>query len=160
QSPECAPKHGSENRRRQTAIAAQRDSTWPYSRDGRTNLEDSEDYNAFEATIISDYCAETAVARELVLRLASLLWRLRRATAIETQLFAIEADPSLGGEACWLKTNMEPEVDLAVDFAGTSQGLSNSFLRLAKNDSAAFKRLNRHETALSRQAVQMMKDGK
>src|SRR6516164_8537654 len=61
------------------------------------NLEDPEDYRAFEATIIADYCAETAVARELVLRLASLLWRLRRATAIETQLFAIEADPSLGG---------------------------------------------------------------
>ena len=51
------------------------------------NLEDVEDYKAFEATIIADYCAETAVARELVLRLASLLWRLRRATAIETNLF-------------------------------------------------------------------------
>jgi hypothetical protein len=49
------------------------------------NLEDAEDYKAFEATVIADYCAETAVARELVLRLASLLWRLRRATAIETQ---------------------------------------------------------------------------
>src|ERR1700756_3106016 len=59
------------------------------------SLEDAEDYKAFEATIIADYCAETAVARELVLRLASLLWRLRRATAIETQLFAIEGDPSL-----------------------------------------------------------------
>jgi hypothetical protein len=55
------------------------------------NLEDADDYKAFEATIIADYCAETAVARELVLRLASLLWRLRRATAIETQLFAIDA---------------------------------------------------------------------
>jgi hypothetical protein len=37
------------------------------------NLEDGEDYKAFEATAIADYCAETAVARELVLRLASLL---------------------------------------------------------------------------------------
>lgn len=55
-------------------------------------LEDAEDYKAFEATIISDYCAETAVARELVLRLASLLWRLRRATAIETDLFEIQAE--------------------------------------------------------------------
>jgi flavin-binding protein dodecin len=56
------------------------------------SLEDAEDYKAFEASIISDYCAETAVARELVLRLASLLWRLRRATAIETDLFEIEAE--------------------------------------------------------------------
>jgi hypothetical protein len=56
------------------------------------HLEDAKDYNAFEATIIADYCAETAVARELVLRLASLLWRLRRATAIETDLFEIQAE--------------------------------------------------------------------
>ena len=55
-------------------------------------MEDAEDYKAFEATIIADYCAETAVARELVLRLASLLWRLRRATAIETDLLEIQAE--------------------------------------------------------------------
>jgi hypothetical protein len=55
-------------------------------------LEDAEDYKAFEATVISDYCAETVVALELVLRLASLLWRLRRATAIETDLFEIQAE--------------------------------------------------------------------
>jgi hypothetical protein len=36
-------------------------------------LEDSEDYRGFEAAIIADYDAETAVERELVLRLASLL---------------------------------------------------------------------------------------
>jgi hypothetical protein len=56
------------------------------------SLEDAEDYKAFEATIIGDYCAETAVARELVLRLASLLWRLRRATAIETDLLELQAE--------------------------------------------------------------------
>jgi hypothetical protein len=50
-------------------------------------LEDSEDYRGFEAAIIADYDAETAVERELVLRLASLLWRLRRIIAIETDLF-------------------------------------------------------------------------
>jgi hypothetical protein len=32
------------------------------------------------------------VERELVLRLASLLWRLRRVTTIETGLFEIQAD--------------------------------------------------------------------
>ncbi len=58
------------------------------------SLEDAEDYKAFEAAIISDYCAETAVARELVLRLASLLWRLRRATAIETQLLEMQMEVS------------------------------------------------------------------
>src|SRR5277367_2002405 len=54
-------------------------------------LEDAEDYTAFEATVIADYDAQSAVERELVLRLASLLWRLRRATAIETGLFKIQA---------------------------------------------------------------------
>src|SRR5450631_1448269 len=50
-------------------------------------LEDAEDYQAFEAAVIADYDAESAVERELVLRLASVLWRLRRATSIETALF-------------------------------------------------------------------------
>ena len=45
-------------------------------------LEDAEDYKAFEAAITADYDAQSAVERELVLRLASLLWRLRRATTI------------------------------------------------------------------------------
>ena len=35
----------------------------------------------------ADYEAKTAVERELVLRLASVLWRLRRATGIESALF-------------------------------------------------------------------------
>ena len=87
-----AAQHGPENRGRQTAVAAQCCSAWVDRRNGRRNLEDAEDYKAFEAAIIADYCAETAVARELVLRLASLLWRLRRATAIETDLLALEAE--------------------------------------------------------------------
>ncbi len=55
-------------------------------------LEDAEDYKAFEAAITADYDAQSAVERELVLRLASLLWRLRRATTMETELFEIQAD--------------------------------------------------------------------
>jgi hypothetical protein len=54
-------------------------------------LEDAEDYAAFEMAITADYDAQSAVERELVLRLASLLWRLRRATAIESGLFKIQA---------------------------------------------------------------------
>src|ERR1700753_3330737 len=56
-----------------------------------TTLEDTEDYAAFEMAVTADYDAESAVERELVLRLASLLWRLRRATAIEAGLFNIQA---------------------------------------------------------------------
>src|SRR3954454_4675652 len=54
-------------------------------------LEDAEDYKAFEAAVIVDYDAQSAVERELVLRLASLLWRIRRATTMETGLFEIQA---------------------------------------------------------------------
>jgi hypothetical protein len=54
-------------------------------------LEDAEDYAAFEMAVTADYDAQSAVERELVLRLASLLWRLRRATAIESGLFKIQA---------------------------------------------------------------------
>ncbi len=52
-------------------------------------LEDTEDYKAFEAAIIADYDAQSAVERELVSRLASL--RLRRATTMETDLFEISS---------------------------------------------------------------------
>jgi hypothetical protein len=55
-------------------------------------LEDAEDYKALEAAIIADYDVQSVVERELVLRLASLLWRLRRATTMETGLFEIQAD--------------------------------------------------------------------
>src|ERR1700730_16066312 len=54
-------------------------------------LEDAEDYAAFEMAVTADYDAQSAVEREPVLRLASLLWRLRRATAIESGLFKIQA---------------------------------------------------------------------
>ena len=52
-------------------------------------LEDAEDYAAFEMAVTADYDAQSAVERELVLRLASVLWRLRRAIAIESGLFKI-----------------------------------------------------------------------
>ena len=53
------------------------------------SLEDAEDYKAFELSVTADFDARTAVERELVLRLAGLLWRLRRATAIETGMLQI-----------------------------------------------------------------------
>src|SRR5215471_6616412 len=68
------------------------------------DLEDAEDYQAFEAAVIGDYDAQTAVERELVLRLANVLWRLRRAIGIESGIFESvtegwtkEEDPQSGG---------------------------------------------------------------
>src|SRR3954447_24888411 len=59
-------------------------------------LEDAEDYKAFEAAIIADYDAQSALERELVLRLASLLWRIRRLTTMETGPFELQAKHLLG----------------------------------------------------------------
>jgi hypothetical protein len=49
-------------------------------------LEDPANYRAFELAVTAPYEVETAVERELVLRLASLLWQSRRATSVETGL--------------------------------------------------------------------------
>src|SRR5208282_3236920 len=57
-----------------------------------TTLEDEEDYKAFELSVTSGFDATTAVERELVLRLARLLWRLRRATAIDTGLLQLQSE--------------------------------------------------------------------
>jgi hypothetical protein len=113
------------------------------------SLEDAEDYKAFEATVIADYCAETAVARELVLRLASLLRRLRRATAIETDLLAIQAE-ALRESGSWPdcgESTLEEQQSGGLDRTphdpvGTRQ-LTYCFLRLTNLESGVFE----HPTA-------------
>src|SRR5271166_4978229 len=55
-------------------------------------LEDPAAYRAFEIQVLADYLPASTIERELVTRLASLLWRLRRATAIETGLLQIHAE--------------------------------------------------------------------
>ena len=69
------------------------------------DLEDAADYQAYEAAVIADYDAQTAVDRELVLRLASVLWRLRRAIGLESGIFesatpeSVKDDDPLSGGA-------------------------------------------------------------
>src|SRR3954469_23446228 len=57
-----------------------------------TALEDAVDYQAFVESIAFDHQPRSATERELVSRLASVLWRLRRSTAIETGLFQIQGE--------------------------------------------------------------------
>jgi hypothetical protein len=140
-------------------------------------LEDAEDYKAFQAAIIADYDAQSAVERELVLRLGSLLWRLRRATTIETGLFEIEAEhlseagrshqvgpssrevvralfgphPSVSSPdslpVCSAKG--DPSVDPAAE-------LTRCYLRLANLPNFALDRLSRYEATLWRQVGQIL----
>lgn len=50
-------------------------------------VKSDEAYTDLETLIIADYEPQTTIERVLVERLASLLWRLRRAVTIETGLF-------------------------------------------------------------------------
>lgn len=123
-------------------------------------LEDPADYQAFEQAVTTAYDAETAVERELVLRLASLLWRLRRATSVETGLLQIQqceastasdpdpARPKLPGEVCEVIEIVQSEHD------SSGCELARCFLRLANLDNGIFERLGRYEAALWRQVRQ------
>ena len=134
-------------------------------------LEDGEDYRGFEAAIIADYDAETAVERELVLRLASLLWRLGRiiAIAIETDLFRIQAEilrdrrnemTTVHGQL----SNQAPEVLTLAEAdrlgcngpALSPRELTYCFLRLGNLDGGAFERLGRYNAALWKQTAQTL----
>src|SRR6516165_5436477 len=56
------------------------------------NVEDARSYRAFERTLIGNIDPRSVIELALVHRLASLLWRLRRACAIETGLFEMQGD--------------------------------------------------------------------
>jgi hypothetical protein len=138
-------------------------------------LEDAEDYQAFEAAVIADYDVESAVERELVLRLASILWRLRRATGIETALFeSVTAEPGKVEPGSSRPTLVEAadlsdqnqlhlvaarQSDAAV---GNEPGfdvkkdIADGFLRLAALPTFALDRLSRYEHLLWRQARQIV----
>ena len=140
-------------------------------------LEDAEDYHAFEMAVAADYDAQSAAERELVLRLASVLWRLRRATAMETGLFEIQARQLLqfrrsrraqraplckivhespgSPDSETFTSRVEPVVNPS-DRDGEADGLTPIYLRLCNLQSFPLDRLSRYEASLWRQAWQIM----
>jgi hypothetical protein len=148
-------------------------------------LEDAEDYAAFEMAVTADYDAPSAVERELVLRLASLLWRLRRATAIETGLFQEQARQLLQfRQPRQTSRNRRKMIDgNCLDAIAKHEGLqdqagpahtndalssaqtgsvdqfddlTDAFLRLSHLPTCPLDRLGRYEAALWRQASQIL----
>jgi hypothetical protein len=147
-------------------------------------LEDAEDYASFEMAVTADYDAQSAVERELVLRLASLLWRLRRATAIESGLFKIQARHLLQyrqrSEAHQKRQNiidsmcrdavaieedtqqnestssLDPGPQSATSAADQSEGVTRAFVRLTNLSTYPLDRLSRYEATLWRQACQIL----
>ena len=142
-------------------------------------LEDAEDYASFEMAVAADFEARRAVERELVLRLASVLWRLRRATAIESGLFRIQAQHLLQFRRSRKKQidhpyRTGPETASNVlegqetgrllcsadaplpDKTNHPDDLTQSFIRLSNLASCPLDRLSRYEAALWRQACQIL----
>jgi hypothetical protein len=144
-------------------------------------LEDREDYKAFEAAVIADYDARTAVERELVLRLASLLWRLRRIISIETDLLKIqsdiirkgrvrgplvkpreESDSSTRSALLFFDglredgSDGEDESSLCSASSMSVRDLTCCFVRLSNLDNGAFERLGRYNATLWKQTAQTL----
>lgn len=143
-------------------------------------LEDAEDYAAFEMAVTADYDAQSAVERELVLRLVSLLWRLRRATAIESGLFKIQAQHLLqfrqrrqahqerqkiidniyriavAAENDQLLTGLDSGSPLISAPTEQTDDLTRSFVRLTNLPTYPLDRLSRYEATLWRQVCQIL----
>ena len=149
-------------------------------------LEDAEDYAAFEMAVTADYDAQSVVERELVLRLASLLWRLRRATIIESGLFksqarhllqfrrlpqtygkrqqdvervyrnAVLSEGEMGQHEDEPIGNVETGSESAQDLTDQSDDLTRAFVRLTNLPTCPLDRLSRYEGTLWRQACQIL----
>ena len=134
------------------------------------DLEDAADYQAFEAAVIADYDAQTAVERELVLRLASVLWRLRRAIGIESRIFesvtqgsAKQDDPLSSGaqvnpatDRFYVVTAIAPRDVGAQQYVPLKTAIADRFLRLTELPTFPLDRLSRYEHLLWRQARQLV----
>ena len=148
-------------------------------------LEDAADYKAFERAIKSDYSPQTAIEGQLVSRLASLLWRLRRAVIVESGLLNMQAETiqipcsrptnnnvdrlSIFRKFLYssvleklLSTQQGAKEDVRIDSNSngsetkTNTNIARSFLRLTNLDNQVFERLSRYEATLWRQTAQIL----
>ena len=136
--------------------------------------------------VTADYDAQSAVERELVLRLASLLWRLRRATAIESGLFKVQAKhllqfrqrrqthqehqkiiDSLYRYAVATENHiqqgqdtptsaLDPRSPSTLEPADPSDDLTRAFVRLSNLPTYPLDRLSRYQATLWREACQIL----
>lgn len=144
-----------------------------------TALEDADDYARFEEKVTADFDPQTAVECQLVLRVAALLWRLRRALAIESGLFQIQGrmlherrskrdqsdDPLkvlkqfLGqpeARAPAIVPDAVESGDNIFSNHATRVDPSLCFLRLTNLSENALERVSRYETRLWRQLAQTL----
>jgi hypothetical protein len=132
-------------------------------------LEDDHEFRDFAQRIGATYRPVTPVHSELVRRLTGILWRLRRAHAVETGLLDIQArlqrDIRVSRPAAERQSDMlellglrsgqtnDPQLDQARQ---ETEAKARAFLRLCNINGNVFDLLNRYEVSLWRQAVQLI----
>ena len=142
-------------------------------------LEDVRSYRAFERALVGSVDPRSVLELALGHRLANLLWRLRRASAIETGLFetqgefskrqnsgrgqpgAVQTAARLNGHGSSgpheppasdresLSTSMHPPLE-----GSKSHAIAQRFLRLSNLDPSLLDRVGSYEARLWRQAAQ------
>jgi hypothetical protein len=136
-------------------------------------LEDARSYRAFERILVGSIDPRSVIELALVHRLASLLWRLRRASAIETGLFEIQGELlSARGQALSREPSQPGTLATPTLANGHSKGpgsngrddppgrlsksrtIAQCFLRLSNLDPTLLDRVGSYEARLWRQAAQ------
>jgi len=148
------------------------------------SLEDARSYQAFERTLIASVDPRSVIELALVHRLASLLWRLRRACAIETGLFEMQGEllsarrqnpsrgpsqlraPGANGHSKGPRSNgrddprlsdqepLLPTMPAAPGRWSKSRTIAQCFLRLSNLHRTLLDRASTYEEKLWRQAAQ------
>ena len=144
-------------------------------------LEDDRSYRAFERAIVVGFGPQSAIELELIHRLVSLFWRLRRASAIETGLFGLQSAmgqedqaalrrqpvkfaPQINGHEQTAADWRDPKISghgkrfhgvrQSADKSSQSRTMAQYFLYLTKLDPGLLERSGAHEATLWRQAAQ------
>src|SRR5262249_33180287 len=173
------PGNGPQNKRRRSRRHAWRDGLADQT--VVKTLEHVRSYRAFERALIASVDPRSALELALAHRLASLLWRLRRASAIETGLFEIQGellsarrqDPSRGpsqpgtlqtatganGHSKGPGSNGRDDPPITTMRAAPgrwskSHTIAQCFLRLSNLDPTLLDRVSSYEERLWRQAAQ------
>lgn len=136
------------------------------------SLEDAEAYREIEAGLFAEFAPATPLQQQLVARLASLLWRLRRTSSIESGLYEAQLDvaspaatvPSLAiFHEMLAEQRPAGSVPLIPHRGQAAPSRDDGMARIAaiysrinRHDPGVMKRLSRYEVALWRQVQQIM----
>jgi hypothetical protein len=129
-------------------------------------FEEDAEFSAFAERIVSAYQPLSTIHQELLHRLVALLWRLRRAHAVETGLLSIQSKLQRdvrvsGSQMDMLELFGLEEVSTGADPMLASErqrteAKARAFLRLCNFNGEALDRLSRYEVSLWRQAAQLI----